>query len=157
MKKIRVVSTVIEVISFGVFIMLSVLFINFYSIFPNKIPVRAGIIQLLGIDGKQEFLVLFWIAFLIYGILFVLKRFPRLMAYPVKTHAYNIEVQVNLSKLMLSLLTLFSMSLFLCIFYDMYFFATYLRSVMPSALIIGLAAAMPVTLLIYIVVARRFK
>jgi len=156
-KKVRVVSTVIEMIAFGVFIMFSVLFINFYSILPDKIPVRTGIEQLLGMGGKVEFVIIFWIAFLMYGILFVLKRFPKLMAYPVKTHAYNIETQVNLAKLMLSLLTLFSASLFLCILYDMYSFASYLKAAMPEAVIFGLAGAMPLTLIAYILIARKFK
>lgn len=152
----RIASTVIELIAFAVLLCFCVFFIVFYDRMPEDIPSRiAG--GALGIGSKTEFLLVFWVAFILYGILFVLKRFPRLMAYPVKTNAGNIEIQAVLGKLMLGILTLFAITMFFFILCDMFSFSVRLQTIINPMWIVGLAAAMPATLIIYIILARKFK
>ena len=79
------------------------------------------------------------------------------MAYPVKTNADNIEIQAVLGKMMLGILTLLAIMMFFFILCDMYSFAVRLQTIIDPKWIIGLAVGLPVTLVIYLVLARRFK
>ena len=156
MKTMRVASTMIELVAFGILLCFCVFFIVFYDQLPDNIPARTGL-KTLGMESKTEFLLVFWVALALYGILFILKRFPRLMAYPVQTNADNIEIQAVLAKLMLGILTLVAMAMFFLILCDMYSFSVRLQTIVNPNWIVGLAAAMPATLVLYILLARKFK
>jgi len=99
----------------------------------------------------------FWMAMTCYGLLFLLKRFPRLMYYPVTITPKNMGTQARLAKLMLSVLTLFAMAIALLIHFDLYTSAVDRRLFDPAPLIICLFAGILLDLVIYLILAHKRK
>ena len=72
-----------EVFSFFVLITVIVFFAISYTTLPERIPMAFSGSGEPVEGGKIYFLITFWLGFCSYGLLFMLKRFPRLRSYPV--------------------------------------------------------------------------
>ena len=157
MGKIKFWTGMMEVFSFFVLITVIVFFVISYTTLPERIPM-AFIGSGEPVEGgKIYFLITFWLGFCSYGLLFILKRFPRLMSYPVKITPENVDLQARLAKLMLSILTLFCMLIILVVLYDLYARATSSAargSVIP---VVVLFAGIFLDVGIYILIAKKNK
>lgn len=117
---LRVATGAMEVASFVLFLIMVVLFAKFYTALPDTIEFTDASGNMLSVEVKTIFLVAFWLGFATYGALFLLKRFPRMMPYPVKLNAANIEFQAKFARFALSVLTLLSSVFFIIVIYYIY-------------------------------------
>lgn len=117
MKKVRFWTGFFEILSFLVLISMIVFFALSYEALPAHLP-RGDGEALLG--ARISICLLFAVGFAVYGLLFALKRFPRLMSYPVRITPENMDYQARIGKLMLSILTFCCMSMIFTILYDIY-------------------------------------
>ena len=99
-----------EILSFLMLILTIVFFARSYEALPVRLP-RGDAEALLG--ARISICLLFSVGFVVYGLLFALKRFPRLMSYPVRITPENMDYQARIGKLMLSILTFCCMSMIL--------------------------------------------
>jgi len=120
-----------------------------------NLPETSYLFQGVEFPDKLQFTLVFWIAFLVYGALFVLKRFPHLMVYPVKLTAANINFQTQWGRLMLAALTLPAMAALLIIMVDFYRSFTMPGVAVHLLAVILLLASMPILFLIYYIVAKK--
>ena len=117
MKKVRFWTVFFEILSFLMLILTIVFFARSYEALPVRLP-RGDAEALLG--ARISICLLFSVGFVVYGLLFALKRFPRLMSYPVRITPENMDYQARIGKLMLSILTFCCMSMIFTILYDIY-------------------------------------
>lgn len=142
MKKVRYATGFFEILAFFLFLIIVVLFAIGYERLSQAEPER------------DHFIIVFWASAVMYGMLFLLKRFPRIMIYPVSIVSENIEFQALLGRLMLSIFTMAAMAVFLMIM--LMLSAASFEFEMPS-LIVGIVAAislMVADMLCWIVIAK---
>ena len=146
MKQFRTITYSIGILAFLVFLFMQTLFALGYQ----------NVLR-LGLDGTP-LLLIYLGGTCIYGISFLLKRFPRFMLYPVKVTPENMLFQATLAKLVLALLEFFSMVLFFCLQYGCYQKLTAQESAMIIRVFIFLlTGCIVLTLGIYLLIARRAK
>lgn len=146
----------IEILAFILLITMIVFFLISYSTLPERIPHGTAPDGEVFYGGKERFLICFWLGVGAYGLLFLLKRFPRLMSYPVKITPENVDFQAKLGRLMLSITTLLFMAIFTLVIYDLYQSAAY----MQAGNIVLIAVLFGAVLLnggIYWTIARKHK
>lgn len=105
--------------------------------------------------GGYAYTVAFWLGFLVYGLFFVLKRFPRLISYPVTITAKNVTVQARLSRLMLSILTLMSMCVIATIFIGLRLADRGIKTRAPIIVIMLCFAGVIADIAIYLIFAKK--
>ncbi|MBQ9941899.1 MAG: hypothetical protein IJP03_02705 [Christensenellaceae bacterium] len=148
---------IIEALSFFSFLCVAMFFATTHAALPGRIA--------QGFLGKMDFardagtymLVAFWLGVLCYSLLFLLKRFPRLMSYPVRLTPENMDFQARWSRLMLSIITLLCMCIVLFVIIELYLCAVNAKtssSFLPVALLFGGIVA---SVVIYLVIARKHK
>ncbi len=144
MKAIRFISGALEIIGFVTVVLLCVVFA-----ISNDTAESAT-------NSQQSLLltVFYMLGMLVYGVLFILKRFPRFMVYPVKLEPSNIGIIIPLSKLMLVILKVCFNILFIAIVYSIYAGQSSDFG-LPSILILLMALAIPADIIIYLLIARR--
>lgn len=105
--KMRYAVGAIEIVAFLAMLAQTVLFARQYAALPP-----AGEAERF-FASQEAFLALFLLGMAVYGMLFVLKRFPRIMKYPVPITPKNVVMQASLSRLMLSANTLLAAAILL--------------------------------------------
>lgn len=107
--------------------------------------------------GGYAYTVMFWLGFAVYGLFAVLKRFPRLINYPVTITAKNVAAQARLMRLMLSTSTLLSMCIVADIFIGLRLADLGIKTIAPvivaGVCFLGIIA----DLLIYFAAAKKRK
>ncbi len=144
MKAIRYISGSLEIMGFFTVVLLSVVF----AISHDRLDEATNAIQGYNIVSTMCYML----GIIIYGVLFILKRFPRFMVYPVKLDPANISVQIALSKLMLVILKVCFNVLFISVLLSLY---SGQQSSAADILIALMAIAIPGDIIIYMVIARR--
>ena len=152
MRKVHFWTGFFEIISFFLLVVIIVFFALSYENLPALSQGPAGKGDARG--AKVSICLLFVMGFVIYGLLFALKRFPRLMSYPVPITPQNLDYQARIGKLMLSILTFCSMGMILVILYDLY------QSAVGQAdghvgIVLGLLAVCVIDVAAYTVIAKK--
>jgi len=157
MGKLRFWTGLIEAISFFTLVAMIVFFVIAYTTLPEKVALAFDGDTSAVEGGRIYFLVIFWLGMAAYSLLFILKRFPRLMSYPVRITPENVDIQARLARLMLSILTLFCMLIILLVLLDLYMRT--INSPMTSHfwLILCLFGGAGVNVGVYLLVARAKK
>jgi cytochrome c biogenesis factor len=143
-----------EVIAFLLLLALIVFFARAYSELPNTVSFVSNVSNLYFVENKTVFFVVVWLGFASYGALFILKRFPRMIPFPVKINAENIDIQINLARFTLSLLTVFTSALFLCGMYYIYLKAIDRRAPFDLTIVLVLFIMIVLSIIVYIILAR---
>lgn len=157
MGKIKIAISVMEALAVGLFIAVIVLYAQADMLLPDRIPQAAEQGEVVAWSDKTMFTVVFLLAFLVYGVLFVLKRFPRFMAFPVKLSAQNIHKQASIARLMLAVVTLLAMAAFALLLYSMYEVAVNPMTAVMRPAILVLLGSIVLAVAGYIVVARLHR
>ena len=156
--KIKYAIGTIEIISFVIFLAIMTVFVQAYERLPRVFPdtVASSVFSKLG--GKNVFIYVFILAASIYGLLFIIKRFPRLPSYPVRITPKNVEFEMKLARLTLSIITMLAMMAMLIIMVGLYIVASkqliYFDIQTPIFIIIGLLV---VVVSVYFILAFKFK
>ncbi len=157
MDKLRFWTGFIEVLSFILLVCTIIFFVQAYTALPERIAFAFGGDTSSVENGRFYLMFIFWLGMLCYGLLFVLKRFPRLMSYPVKITPDNVDIQARLAKLMMSVMTLFCMAIIVLILYDLYMNAVNVP-VPGSMIFIGcLFGGILADVAVYFYIAKRKK
>lgn len=153
MRTVRFWTAVCEIASFFLLVCLLV----FFALSHQEVAfqISEGAQKEKSVLGVQTSLCLiFALGILVYGLLFLLKRFPRFMSYPVPITPENMDFQARLAKLMLSVLTLCSMGIFVTILYDTYKNAGREQEIGHIGIILGLLAGAILDVALYLAMAR---
>ena len=157
MKKINNWIGAIEVISFLLLLWQIALFSKIYNILPDNVPIEILHRSIMVPDAKTLFLVLFLVGMVIYGLLFLLKRFPRLVQYPVKITPGNIDRQSKLYRLAMSILTFLAMAMVDILMYNLYLNVSAGETRRNTFMIGVIIVLMVADLLVYLWLARKNK
>lgn len=157
MQKFRFATGLFEILSFVTLVVMIVLFALFYTELPVYV-FRAFNGDVSSVEPTRGYFILtFVLGMAAYSLLFVLKRFPRLMSYPVVITPENVDIQSRLTRLMLSILTFFAMVIMVLVMIDIFLNA--INSSFPSLMgyIVYPFGGIVVNLIAYIIIARRNK
>ena len=152
MQKKHYVVGAIEILAFALLLLLIVMFARFYA----ELPDAAGEQGALRTDHTY-FAIVFWLGVITYSVLFVLKRFPRLISFPVRITPENVDFQARAAKTMLSITTLFSMCVFDIALFDLYRGALSRQAPMHTLPIAVCFVCILVNIIVYFIVARARK
>lgn len=155
MKKINNWIGAIEVVSFLLLIFQIALFSKIYDAVAENAPIAILRRSIEIGDAKTLFLILFLVGMVIYGLLFLLKRFPRLVQYPVKITPGNIDRQSKLYRLAMSILTFLAMSMVNLLMYNLYLNVSTGETRRNTFMIGVIVALMLVDMGVYILLARK--
>lgn len=156
-RRLRNIRVVIEALSFlGVALLVVV-----FAVTARAAPGAEISGQIGGIIGK---LGMRWVLFLLFigggliaGALFLFSRYPRLHKYPVKINAGNVEIQYHILKLALCIAQLVTVAITCYLMLAVYHTSISLLSFKFGALIGGAVLCYIAIVVVYILVARRFK
>ena len=114
----------------------------------------------IDISSRSTLTLIFVFGILIFGILFVLKRFPRFYPFPVKVNTKNMMFQAWLAQLFLTIISIIVLAIFTVMLYKEYtnILITDIQVIeIPDYIPIGLIASCLITIVIYIIIAIRHK
>ena len=156
MKKLKLISTILDVISFTVLISIIIFFTGYYQKLPDRVILNLGQVNMIW-GSKHYFIALLWMSILSYGMFFILSRFPELTPYPVKITPHNFIQQRWLSKIFASICCCIVMLIYFMIILLLYFRANHITGDygIYIYIVFALFGLLIADIVIYIIVARR--
>lgn len=112
------------------------------------------------ISGRYALTIIFVAGATVFGLLFILKRFPRFFPFPVKITPKNMAFQAALSGLFLAAMSLFMTLVFICALYSRYRELLYSPEeavFLPAYIPAAACALCIICMAIYIIFARKHK
>ena len=156
MKALKIISNILDVISFAVLLSIIIFFTGYYQKLPDRVILNLGQVDMIW-GSKHYFVALLWMALISYGFFFILTRFPELTPYPVKITPQNFMRQRWLSKIFGSLCCCLIMSIYFMIILLLYFRANHITGDygIYIYIVFALFVLLIAELVIYIIIARR--
>ena len=112
------------------------------------------------ISGRDGLTLIFIAGALVFGMLFLLQRFPRFFPFPVKIRPANMAFQAALAKLFLTVTSALVTAVFICALYGSYRSLLYdpqEAAYLPMYIPLGLCGLCIGAAVIYIIFARRHR
>jgi len=158
MKGMRIVSKILDMISFAVLISIIIFFAGYYQKLPDRVVLNLGQVDMIW-GSKHYFVALLWMTIISYGLIFVLTRFPELTPYPVKITPQNFLRQRWLSKFFSSISCCIIMLIYFMIILLLYFRANHITGDygIYIYIVFALFGLLIADLVIYFIVARRIE
>ena len=112
------------------------------------------------ISGRTELTLIFIAGVLVFGILFLLQRFPRFFPFPVKIRPANMAYQAEIAKLFLTVMSVLVTGVFICALYGRYRSLLYdpqEAAYLPMYVPLGLCGLCIASTILYIISARKHR
>jgi len=156
MKTIKRLTTVLNSLGLVMLIGLFAVFGVAHTVLPERAPSVIVGNTVTEWSDNTLLMIVFWAGIVIYGVLYIMKRFPRLMLYPVKTTPENVVYQAELGKLFLAALSFFAMVLFVILEFKI-FISAYGKTVWGNGDVYIAVGCIAASVAVYLIMAIKHK